>query len=298
MATSQNNGKSLSESINDVMNSSKSMSAKRADLIKLGLTKADIWRLFEIHQTRPTIGDFDFSKLTFGIEIEAYNFTRDSLIREGRANGVAVRSEHYNHDDGHAYYKMVYDSSIRGENSNEVVSPILKGRNGLDSLKALCNALNSIGAKVNRSCGLHVHIGAANMTDEHFCRLVRNYQNIELAIDSFMPQSRKGNNNEYCMSLRGINIGDVTTKSGMIARLGTRYRKVNAEAYMRHKTIEFRQHSGTTEYEKIAHWVMFLAKLVEYSYKYECPVCFTIEELPFLTASEKQYFTNRRNALA
>ena len=76
-----------------------------------------------------------------------------------------------------------------------------------------------------------------------------------------------------------------------------RYYKVNAVAYDRHKTIEFRQHSGTIEYEKISNWVMFLARLVEYSYKNEIASCESIEEIPFLKEREKEYFINRRAAL-
>ena len=76
-----------------------------------------------------------------------------------------------------------------------------------------------------------------------------------------------------------------------------RYYKVNACAYDRHRTIEFRQHQGSTDYEKISHWVKFLAALVEYSYKHDCPTCTTIEEIPFISNEEKQYFTRRRAAL-
>ena len=32
-----------------------------------------------------------------------------------------------------------------------------------------------------------------------------------------------------------------------------------------HKTIEFRQHQGSTNFTKISHWVKFLGKLVEWS---------------------------------
>ena len=37
------------------------------------------------------------------------------------------------------------------------------------------------------------------------------------------------------------------------------------QSYVRHNTIEFRQHSGTVEFEKIANWILFLHNLVEYS---------------------------------
>ena len=143
----------------------------------------------------------------------------------------------------------------------------------------------------------HVHIGAENISDEHFVRIIKNYKKLEKAIDSFMPESRRENNNQYCMTLQNINLDNVQTKTDAMRVLGTRYRKVNAHAFIRHQTIEFRQHSGTVDYDKISNWVRFLAKLVEYSYKKEIEECVCIEDIPFLTQSEKIYFTNRRNQL-
>ncbi len=288
--------KSLNEEINDIMKADMSDRRKSNQLLKLGLSKRDVKVLLSIKAIVP--GDFDFSKLTFGIEIECYNFARQQLITAASANGLQVRSEGYNHEDNDHYYKIVSDSSISGVNSQEVVSPILNGNNGLNSLKTLCNALASIDAKVNRTCGLHVHIGAANMSDEHYCRLVRNYQAIEKAIDSFMAHSRRANNSQWCYSLQNIDFANCMTKRQIASAMHfNRYFKVNAVAYDRHQTIEFRQHQGTTDYEKISHWVKFLAALVEYSFKNECPTCTTIEEIPFLNDEEKVYFTTRRAAL-
>lgn len=291
--------KSFSEQVNEVLNKECGNTAKRNELIKLGLCDHEIRMLLaSVTPTRVRKGEFDFSKLTFGVEIECYNVIRQDLITTATANGLQVRSEDYNHTDNRHYYKIVSDSSLQGENTNEAVSPILKGKNGLHSLETLCSSLNTIEAKVNRSCGLHVHIGAERMSEEHYCRLVRNYQKIEKAVDSFMPVSRRANNSRWCRTLRNIDFDNCTTKREIARAMNyDRYFKVNAIAYERHKTIEFRQHSGTTDYEKISNWVMFLARLVEYSFKYECSECNTIEELPFLKESEKEYFINRRAAL-
>lgn len=283
------------EKVNDVMNAKVSDRTKKRSLVKLGLRPHEIEVLFSIKKTD---GTFDFSKITFGVEIECYNFTRNHLINNASAKGLRVHSEGYNHTDTARYFKIVSDSSLVGENTQEVVSPILRGNDGLNSLQTLCKSLSEIDAKVNVSCGLHVHIGAANMSDAHYCRLVRNYQKIEGVIDTFMPNSRRGNNSRWCHTLQGIDFSSCTTKEDIARAMnGDRYFKVNAQAYYRHHTIEFRQHSGTTDYEKISNWVLFLAKLVEYSYQKEIENCNAIEELPFLSESEKQYFTNRRAAL-
>jgi hypothetical protein len=45
----------------------------------------------------------------------------------------------------------------------------------------------------------------------------------------------------------------------------TRFRKLNTRAYSRHKTVEFRQHSGTIEAIKIVNWITFLHNLTTYS---------------------------------
>lgn len=295
-----NSGKSLNESINDVMNEKSSRVTKRNKLVKLGLHAGDIEYIFsQYHVTVERKGKFDFSKLTFGVEIECYNFVRSTLVQAGNENGLQVVSEGYNHIDNNRYFKIVSDGSLTGENSNEVVSPILKGKKGLSSLESLCKSLEAVDARVNRSCGLHVHIGAADMSDEHYVRIARNYQKLEGAIDTFMPVSRRANNNGYCMSLAGVDLHNCRTKQDVRSAFNyDRYYKFNAEAYARHKTVEFRQHSGTTDYNKISHWVMFLAKLVEYSYTKElsCNISL-IEDIPFLSESEKEFFISRRAAL-
>lgn len=290
------NKKNLSEQITDVMTSGMSNRQKQNELVKLGLQSHEIYLM--LHTKAWQASGFDITKLTFGVEIECYNVERADLIDEASFRGLQVRSEGYNHDDNEHYYKIVRDGSLTGENSQEVVSPILNGERGFNSLRTLCCALASVNAKVNRSCGLHVHIGAAGMTDEHYCRLVRNYQRLESVIDTFMAYSRRASNNRYSRSLQGIDFSACTTKRQILAAMNfDRYYKVNACAYERHQTIEFRQHQGTTDYEKISNWVRFLAKLVEYSYKHEVTSCTRIEDVPFLTDEEKQYFIRRRAAL-
>lgn len=77
--------------------------------------------------------DYIFNR-NFGVEIEAYNCTRDRLARELTAAGISVQVEGYNHTDHADHWKLVTDSSLRGDNTFELVSPILNGEQGLEEL--------------------------------------------------------------------------------------------------------------------------------------------------------------------
>lgn len=287
--------KTLKEQVNEIKSAKMAKTAKKEALIKLGL------RPYEISLIMAELPKAERKErraiYTFGVEIECL-VPRASMIAAAQSNSMPFQYEGYNHNDNNYYYKFVSDASIHGENPIECVSPILKGKSGLDSLKMCCKALNEAGAAVNRSTGLHVHIGAANISDEHYVNVFNNYKMLEGVIDSFMANSRRANNNGYCKSLRDHNFYAWFNKSDVRSELGSRYHKVNAESYNRHKTIEFRQHQGSTDFKKISAWVEFCIKLVEYSKKNRISnEVANISEIPFLNESEKRYFESRKEAL-
>lgn len=294
----------LSKEIENVMKSVKGVRKQNEALLKIGLRPIDITMIrFAEKQNKQArqMGlqpVFKLGNLTFGVEIECYNAPRHTLADKVLQKGVNITSECYNHDDHQDRFKLVSDGSLCGEDSVECVSPILKGNKGLEAMQKVCEALNETGAKVNRSCGLHVHFGAEFMTDEQYCRLFKNYRNIEKIIDSMMPQSRRGNNAFYAQSLNSLpTLNRATTKIDM-ARVRTRYYKINPLSYLRHKTVEFRQHSGTVEFAKIKNWVLFLAALIQYSLTHEQAPVASIEELTWLPEDVKNFYKERIAALA
>lgn len=287
--------KTLNEEIQDIKNMKGSKSAKKEAFIKLGLRKYEIELLLSElpKQVR------EVHKFTFGVEIEC--LVAASIMRESATrNAMPFQYEGYNHVDNNHYYKFVSDSSIRGENPIECVSPVLTGREGMKSLENCCKALNEAGAQVNRSTGLHVHIGAQNLSDEAYVNVFKNYQKLERVIDTFMANSRRSNNSQWCRTLQGKDFSWCTTKSDIYDEMnGNRYFKVNACSYARHQTIEFRQHQGSTDFEKISNWVNFCAKLVAWSKKNVLSSEVTsIDEIPFLTKKEKSFFKSRAEVLA
>lgn len=245
---------------------------------------------------------YDISNYTFGVEIECIDLDPWQLLELCQRSGIAIQRENYNHIT-RATYKIVTDGSLQGNNAYEVVSPVLKGAKGENEIKTLCENIQKTGANVNVSCGLHVHIGAAGLTMNTIKNVYINYYRLENVIDSFMPMSRRGSNNRYCRTLqhiRGfeaeIDRCDDCDEIAWVFR-GDRYYKVNACSYARHKTIEFRQHSGTIEAEKILMWATFVRKLVEYSKTKRVENVQTIDDIEFLTETEKEYFKNRKAKL-
>ena len=239
-------------------------------------------------------------RFTIGVEIECFNINKLAVINALNAQRVKAIATGYNHTDYTDTYKLGSDCSIHGADSCEVVSPILKN---LSSLKKVCKVINEAGAKVNRSCGLHVHFGAEQFTIAQWVRIIRNYANLESIIDSFMPMSRRVNNNRYCKSIAipaarldvygARNMNDIYE-----AFRSDRYYKVNVMAFRGHKTIEFRHHSGSTEFTKIENWINFLRGLIEYSINNETLIsAASIDEIPFLTAAQKRYFNERKETL-
>lgn len=294
-----NSKKSLIETIDEVKKSNMTRANKILALKACGLRDKEISDMLKVYVPKGTTTSKRFV-YTFGVEIECVHAERNALVEAGRTNGVEIHSEGYNHTDNKKYFKIVSDASVCGDvDPNEVVSPVLNGNvRGLATLKKAIKSLDAVGAKVNSSCGLHVHIGADKLTGEQYVNVFKNYQKLENLIDSFMSLSRRGNC-RWAMSLQGKDFSNCHSNADVRYLLGTRYMKVNPESYTRHHTIEFRQHQGSTNFTKISMWVKFCAKLVGWSRNnvFTSEVV-NIEDIPFLNKEEKAFFQSRKDEFA
>lgn len=313
----------MNEQIQNILNENGTKTSKIQKLLALGLTRRQVADLVAngnygfvqnvykrmmqgltntAAQTAATIApaiDYAFNR-NFGVEIEACNCTRERLARELTAAGINVQVEGYNHTDHTDHWKLVTDGSLSGNNTFELVSPILHGEQGLEELEKVCWVLDLCNAKVNDTCGLHVHMDAAEFDLTTWKNLILTYKRLEGVIDNFMPHSRR--NNHYCKALTAItensikharNIGELRA-----AFFHNRYHKVNLEAYARHRTVEFRQHGGSTNFTKMSAWVHFLAKMITFAKQSKVQVGTTLQNIPFLTESEKLYLKIRTKKLA
>lgn len=210
------------------------------------------------------------SNRTFGIELEVIlptGKTRHDLQTAITAAGVRAEVQGYNHRN-FAGWKIITDASVPG--GAEVVGPVLRGEAGIAEARKVADALEGINCKIRRTCGFHCHVGADDLNGASFRTLAELYRSNERAIDSVQPNSRRGNNNQYTKGLRAGSLAHADTAravQGVISRGGSRYCKLNLTSVMRHGTVEFRQHSGTVDADKIENWIRFCIAAVEYSHR-------------------------------
>lgn len=206
---------------------------------------------------------------TFGVEIEFIGCA-DAAQRALRELGVACERESYNHST-RTWWKITTDASVYKNRSHdgtgwELVSPILKGQEGLDELERVCKGLENAGAKINRRCGIHVHHDARDFQAETFKNLLKIYMRFENVIDSLVSPSRRGAQNTYCKTVNTTKHQTALNERtiiGIINEIDDRYRKLNLESYVTHGTVEFRQHQGSTDFTKISNWIKLTQAMVE-----------------------------------
>jgi hypothetical protein len=129
-----------------------------------------------------------------------------------------------------------------------ICAPISRYREILKGVTDVLNGDPEVSARVNKTCGLHVHLDVRewrndfNALSDKYARLI----SVQGILYSMQPQSRQ--DNSYCKK----------SKSRSIVRGATRYQGINAQSIWKYTTIETRLHAGTTDYNKIANWIDLL----------------------------------------
>lgn len=235
------------------------------------------------------------NNMTFGIEIECMVPSINSLVDliNSESSLIKARYENYNHSDHTGnLWKFVTDSSLHAVphyQTIEIVSPILRGDNGFEQIKEICKFLDMVNAKVNRSCGFHVHFGAPNMSKEIRYQVCKSYANNESIINQLVSPSRRDNG--FCKSLSNVSLRTLEYD---------RYYKVNAFcAWDRHQTVEFRQHQGTVNVNKMINWILFTRNFLQRAAYQLIETKNSIDELleTIQLSNKLSYWTDRINDL-
>lgn len=211
---------------------------------------------------------------TWGIEIEHVDCA-----------GIPTPNKWDSRYDGslNAIYRDDYDDEDddgREGQAREFVSPVLNKVHS-SKMKTLLDALET--RRTNSTPGIHVHVGAGDLTLQEQAKLVRNYAIIEPLISGMYARETR----EYCAEFRPGDIMEAVLSTG---RNGTRYfeekvrvkgkheryaRYLNSNRYVslnlhameRHGTVEFRAMGPVYNYEKLIRWARFCREFVNLATK-------------------------------
>lgn len=216
---------------------------------------------------------------TYGVELEftssisIYEMARLITVEVLAPMGMDCSVASYT--DKSNTWRLKPDCSIRGMNGMELVTPILRGEQDMVTLKKVVAICEQYGS-VNRTCGMHVHIGIADASKNNLRSLLYFLAKYEHAINGIISPSRRGSSNRYCSdsfpyeaNLWGVYNGFKMTNTHTL--LGTGYfggrGKWNFRNFWQHGTFENRAHQGTLDVEKIENWVRFTQAIVERAFK-------------------------------
>lgn len=213
--------------------------------------------------------------ITFGVEIEC-NFP----LPLARQLGIEVRRynwsnmidmNHINDLDGNPFtdWQAGYDCTIsnkRGYHGIEFTSRILKGEEGLKSVVRFFKWLNANGAIVDRSCGLHIHVGVKGLTkgqdvDQAIEFVLRTMKMANANKTAIFAQSGSANrylNQRYAKPIISKELAEREVRNNRVpvfdndkfTFLNT-YRTRQNGVESNKATIEFRAFAGTTNYNKV-----------------------------------------------
>jgi hypothetical protein len=257
-------------------------------------------RIFRETRVQKALGPVTLPDVRFGVELE---LTSDQThppadvartLQRQAGRPVQVMTDDYGAaHNTHEHWKLMSDSSIvchmhRPDcHAFELVSPILKGAQGLEECRTVLAGVTRVGSiKVNKSMGFHVHVDVTNVSRRNLINICQNFIKYEDAMDSFMPVSRR--NNTFCKSNRDAVPGRsnkqrhealaqcMTIKAlceTMNPEPGARYYKLNLQNLVtgRQNTIEFRQNSSSASQEKVLNWIRFCVQFVTNSIRFATP---------------------------
>jgi hypothetical protein len=228
----------------------------------------------------------DFRDLTFGVEIEVTGQTR-RRVAEAVASVVGGTPEYV----GGAYdkfrvkatdgrtWQVMRDSSVSGDyhHQGEVVTPVLRYED-LETLQNVVRAVRACGAKVDESCGIHIHVGAQSLTASQIANVAKMVYQQEALISPAL-QIASGREYRYAKRVSAAflerlrNTPPQTMDDLNRAWFGhfnptpqhydeSRYHGLNLHSVWYRGTIEFRWFNSTLHAGKVKAYVQLCLKLV------------------------------------
>lgn len=199
------------------------------------------------------------STLTFGIEIECVGLNTRQAAHALRNAGINCEDPGYTHATM-ATWKVVTDGSLNSRRGScEVVSPVLSGTDGLTEVRTVMMVLRNAGARINESCGMHIHIGVDTLEQQEQVNIMQAYSEWQWAFTAFILERRVNGSWSKLRTRQTwdnlINEWENSSDLRYTARNHDRYFAFNVASFQRHGTFEMRSHHGSLNGTNACAWI-------------------------------------------
>jgi len=211
-------------------------------------------------------------KMRFGVELEVMTKVDPrKAVDLIKAAGINCEFNYdHNSPDLIDSWKIVPDGSL-DKCGWEVVSPVLED---FDELEKVVEILRKqIKAHGGKKAGFHVHHDIRDFDNFQVQRLFNLYAKYEFNAIRSIINPRRYEDSYYCQDILADTVEinkdmkELRKESHNIGFLAQgvreRYRSLNIKSYIKHGTIEFRKHQGTTDIKEIEAWILLTAAIVE-----------------------------------
>lgn len=251
----------------------------------------------------------------FGLEAEFTGITRKEAAEAAArflggtatATGDYYDTQKVKASDGRTW-KFMYDGSIACQKKDsrrtvsadssysvELVSPILRYREDIDTVQALVRRLRKAGGFANKTCGIHIHLDGGN----HTPRSVKNFINIIYAHNDLLYKALQiaPERMQYCKKMDAYLVERLNKEKpktfGQIEavwyekyprnRTGhyneSRYHFLNLHSLFNgNHTVELRGFNGTLHAGKIRAYIVLALALNHQALTQKCASCRKVQE--------------------
>lgn len=200
---------------------------------------------------------------TFGLELEL--MVPDSVLRN---QGLRIGAYHVGTQvpflpNGWTAQRDASLQAAPGYTACEIVSPILRGEEGIEEIVAVLAKLNELGFRIARNSGTHVHVGWNNRWGaDTLARLISIFSYLEKGLFA-TTGTRNRERGTYCKVVRKHGSAPEAKK-----KLDPdRYSALNISNLTNNRTnkntVEFRLFSGSLNATKIIGWIQLCLGVVE-----------------------------------
>jgi Putative amidoligase enzyme len=218
--------------------------------------------------------------LKFGIEIETVGLGWAGLAAAIQkvvggttgyiASGIAVTAT-----DGRVW-SVVRDGSLSGSVNGEIVSPVLTYAD-LETLQNVVREVRQAGARVDSSCGIHVHVGAENFDARAVTNLINIMNKHELIlekalgvsesrlvryckrVDATMMQRLQAQRPRTLAAMNRVWYGQEVARPQRYD--SSRYHALNLNGFFVRKTVEFRLFNGSLHAGEVKSYIQLCLAL-------------------------------------